>query len=178
MCVMCRRKIRRPLRPWGRLYWRHLGFHWGSTTQTFGHTGRGNADSWVDTARQVDYMVERFGHGMGTVKGVADSLKLSKFYSLCPPECSHFVQLQKLRSTVAVANLVHEFLKTQDRERFQRHRDSLTAGKPTVEKKINSQMVRPQRIMEIIMLQELGTLGRPPTCYGCGKKGHKISEKV
>ena len=44
-------------------------------------------ESWQDTARKIDSMLERMTHGCSSIREVTDMFAMHKFYSLCPADC-------------------------------------------------------------------------------------------
>ena len=73
-------------------------------------------DSWQETARKIDSTVKRMTHGCITVQEVI-MISLNKFLSLCSAKCVNYAQVRQPKSSLEAVNLVHDFLRRQNRKR-------------------------------------------------------------
>ena len=68
---------------------------------------RKDSDSHQDTARKLEFVMQRAAHGCGSVQEVVAKLTIAKFLTLYSPDVANYVQLQDHRTVGEAANLVH-----------------------------------------------------------------------
>ena len=156
---------------------------------------RNGSDSHQDTARTLDFLMQRSVHGCESVKDVVSQLTLAKFLTLYPPEVANYVQLQDPRSAGEAANLVQEYYQRQQSRDHRRPYSQKPWMKPYERSAggFRDDGRKPGAVdyeaQDNIKLGESGHRGSGnpggagrgsgeqrdwvPTCYSCGKKGHK-----
>ena len=143
-------------------------------------------ETWQDTARKIDSMVERMTHDCSSIKEVTDMNAMHTFYSLCPTDCVDYARLHHPKATVEAANLIYEYQPSHNRERKykswnrfghnneyseERKRIDGNGGekpnekRPTFGKSYDNQGTRGSTSEQVWV----------PTCFGCGKHGHKVN---
>ena len=71
------------------------------------------SDSYHDTARKLEFVMQRAAHGCGSVQEVVTRLTMAKFLTLYPSHVANYVQLNNPRSVGDAANLVQKFYQWQ-----------------------------------------------------------------
>lgn len=173
---------------------------------------RKGSDSHQDSARKLEFVMQRAVHGCGSVQEVVTQLTMAKFLTLYPSEVANYVQLQDPRSVGEAANLVQEYYQRQQSRDHRRHyphkpwmrgydrsaggfredghkpgaADSANrdAEKPGESNRVNDSYRGSGRSGRGGFRQGPGNgqgdhrdgKDRVPTCFSCGKKGHKRPE--
>ena len=170
---------------------------------------RTGSDSHHDTARKLEFVMQRAAHGCGSVQEVVTKLTMAKFLTLYPSHVANYVQLNKPRSVGDAANLVQEFYQRQqsrDHGRYYssrpwtRNYDRSAGGSRDDPHKTDGAPRETEKQGEFnkgydsskgsgntvrgSFRQGIGFgqgehrewRDRVPTCYSCGKKGHKRPE--
>lgn len=65
--------------------------------------------SHQDTARKLEFLMQRAAHGCDTIQDVVSQLTMAKFLTLYPPDVANYVQLQDPQSVGEAANLVQAY---------------------------------------------------------------------
>ena len=169
---------------------------------------RKGSDSHQDTARKLEFVMQRAAHGCGSVQEVVAKLTMAKFLTLYSPDVANYVQLQDPCTVGEAANLVQEYYQRQqsrDHRRpysqkpwmrsYDRGAGGFRDDKPRADADgANREADKPGEVPRFRDSYKgnarAGTRhgsgngqgehreGRDwvPTCYSCGKKGHKRPE--
>ena len=70
-------------------------------------------DSHQDTARKLEFLMQRAAHGCESVQDVVSQLTMAKFLTLYPPDVANHVQLQNPHTVGEAANLVQAYYQRQ-----------------------------------------------------------------
>ena len=169
------------------------------------------SDSHQDTARKLEFLMQRAAHGCTSAQDVVSQLTMAKFLTLYPPDVANYVQLQDPHSVGEAANLVQAYYQRQqsrDHRRPYAHNEpwmktyDRSAGgfredgqKPSAGDNTHCNGEKPGGEFNRAKDSDKGS-GRSdrgsfkqgfgnsqgeqrngrdwvPTCYSCGKKGHK-----
>ena len=142
-------------------------------------------ETWQETARKIDSMVSWMIPGCKSVEEVSNMLSIHKFFSLCPAEAVNYAQVRQPKSSLEA---VQDYLRGQSRDRcnkpWNKHGQSSDAYGQVERKQqdsvngSNSSSERSSKYSNGKLYENPNrSYTQPqnwvPTCFLCGKKGHK-----
>ena len=150
------------------------------------------AKTWQDAARRVKSMGKRLGEDCTTVAEGILTFNMDKFLSLCPTGDTEYVRNKMPKSLLEAANILEEHQATRQRRPFQ-SRYRYSDGQPELH--TENRWDNSPRQVPFQGADTIGNKPRPtpqessgaanqgqkqgehnpfvPTCFLCGKKGHK-----